>query len=323
MLPFLGFLGFVVACSLVYIIVSSLRDAQEETIRNEFFIRTMISIGISLTAGVILIFSFLLINFQTENGRIYELNEIGDIVAGFSSFLAFLWLIIAVSIQSVEIRNQHRELRETTEAAKDQALSLQRSVRAQNHLHMEKRQEQYADYLRKLRKQTVTWIIARNKAYNTVPAADELSAAPLKGLDLWLSEISDISVEGVTIKIAPKSHISEDDYLSLIDICETTADIWKILYTIIRLADEAGLQAEYEAWEKYMDLDWVPATHDLCKALKHGVECRIAAGTGPRLSMKAAQAVRLLATFHATRYEAVGGSICRYPWRRSPDVMPA
>lgn len=53
-----------------------------------------------------------------------KLNELGDLIAGFASPLALLWLITGYRLQSQELRLQRRELEANTQANKDQAEQL-------------------------------------------------------------------------------------------------------------------------------------------------------------------------------------------------------
>ena len=55
-------------------------------------------------------------------------NELGDFFAGAFAPLAFLWLVVTVLLQSIELRLQRKELREARMAASSQADSSQKQV---------------------------------------------------------------------------------------------------------------------------------------------------------------------------------------------------
>ena len=60
--------------------------------------------------------------------RLLAPNEIGDAIAGVSSSLAFIWLFIAVWLQSQELKDQRKQIAEQTEEFKitNNALAAQR-----------------------------------------------------------------------------------------------------------------------------------------------------------------------------------------------------
>lgn len=57
-----------------------------------------------------------------------KLNEWGDFIAGFTSPLAFGWLVVAVFIQRNELRAQIRELEASRQALEQQVIESRRSV---------------------------------------------------------------------------------------------------------------------------------------------------------------------------------------------------
>jgi hypothetical protein len=86
-----------------------------------------------IVLGLILTFGFLIVVASVVHPRWSEignlkLNELGDFLAGISSTLAFLWLIIAVLLQRQELQAQREELRQSREALKAQAAELKRTA---------------------------------------------------------------------------------------------------------------------------------------------------------------------------------------------------
>lgn len=57
-------------------------------------------------------------------------NEVGDALAGFSASLAFVWIIVTVFLQTVELRAQREELKLTRAEFKEMSNSLQRQANA-------------------------------------------------------------------------------------------------------------------------------------------------------------------------------------------------
>lgn len=91
-------------------------------------LREPIVLGIVLTIGFLL-FSAWLIHPRWASVLKLDLNNLGDFLAGISSTLAFLWLIIAVLLQREELQEQRREIRQSTEALRATALQAETQSR--------------------------------------------------------------------------------------------------------------------------------------------------------------------------------------------------
>lgn len=92
-----------------------------------------VAYGVAISS--IIIFGYLLIGFRQQCiGTICETNfqtfweadpnEIGDTLAGFFSALAFVWIIVTVFLQSIELREQRNEFRQQREATQDMAKAM-------------------------------------------------------------------------------------------------------------------------------------------------------------------------------------------------------
>lgn len=66
-------------------------------------------------------------DFATELAEMSP-NEIGDTLAGFFAPLAFLWLFIATTMQSEELRLQRNEIEENRDVMKEQAAEAKRQA---------------------------------------------------------------------------------------------------------------------------------------------------------------------------------------------------
>lgn len=97
-------------------------------------------------------------------------NEIGDTLAGFAGVLAFVWIIVTVSLQSLELREQRKEL----ELTRDE-LKLARQAQEKQLEVMQKQAEIFEDE-RRFRKEN---------------EAKEVFAAHLELLGSRISEYSD------------------------------------------------------------------------------------------------------------------------------------
>lgn len=74
-----------------------------------------VTIGLALSTGFVLVVSLLVGPKACEVTRL-SLNELGDFFAGISSTLAFIWIIVAVLLQRIELQAQRDELRQSREA---------------------------------------------------------------------------------------------------------------------------------------------------------------------------------------------------------------
>lgn len=92
-----------------------------------------VAYGVAISAIIIL--GYLLIGFRQQcigtvcetNFQIFwesDPNEIGDTLAGLFSALAFVWIIVTVFLQSIELREQRKEFRQQREATQDMARAM-------------------------------------------------------------------------------------------------------------------------------------------------------------------------------------------------------
>jgi hypothetical protein len=102
-----------------------------------------IGLGIALTIGFALTVAILVYPKWQEIWDL-KLNELGDFLAGISSTLAFIWIIIAVLLQRDELQEQRKELRQSREALTLQAAELKRTATAQEDSREALRQTIYA-----------------------------------------------------------------------------------------------------------------------------------------------------------------------------------
>lgn len=100
--------------------------------QKERFIRKNNPIVYGLMLSALLISAYFLLGLQqkcigtvceTNFERFFEAdpNEIGDTLAGLFAALAFVWIIVTVFLQSLELREQRKELREQREATQQMA----------------------------------------------------------------------------------------------------------------------------------------------------------------------------------------------------------
>lgn len=100
-----------------------------------------IVIGLVLTVALLGMYGFLVLSGETCTGggdcvsgwdRVAALtpNELGDAVAGVASALAFIWIIVTVIMQSLELRAQREELRLAIDQYQRMAAAQESQLRA-------------------------------------------------------------------------------------------------------------------------------------------------------------------------------------------------
>jgi hypothetical protein len=131
-----------------------------------------IVLGIFLTVGFLLFAAWMIHPRWSEINNL-KLNELGDFLAGLSSTLAFLWLIIAVLLQREELQEQRKELKLSNEALAQQATAL----RKQSDIMQSELDELKSDRSRKASVELVKRLCGE-----LVSIFDELNDAPLRGV---------------------------------------------------------------------------------------------------------------------------------------------
>ena len=137
--------------------------------------------GIGLTTAWVIGLALYLKSYGRKAFWDLDLNEVGDFFAGATAPLAFLWLLIAVLLQMIELGLQREELRQSREAleasaAEQKALVRQtqaaaeisqRSLARQQHADQEERLHKLLDAMAEsIRRVADNWGVTVNTATN-------------------------------------------------------------------------------------------------------------------------------------------------------------
>lgn len=104
--------------------------------KEERFWRRNNPVAYGVAISSIILLGYLIIGFRQQcigtvcetNFQIFwesDPNEIGDTLAGLFSALAFVWIIVTVFLQSIELREQRKEIRQQREASQDMARAME------------------------------------------------------------------------------------------------------------------------------------------------------------------------------------------------------
>lgn len=199
------------------------------------------------------------------------LNEIGDSFAGFAGFLAFLWLIVTVLLQSTELRLQRYEVSGLKTASEDQAKSLNASLQVQTLTFMRDRQKEITPSLIDKHKQIGKTMASFLDAYVEMKYADEFINSPHQGVT-WL--LGYFLADDVPAKLpynqVNRSNLKDkfdyDAYLALDAILYTIDESWTLCKPLYRDAIEHGYIEDFESWLAQLDILWY---RDYYKAMSH------------------------------------------------------
>jgi hypothetical protein len=89
--------------------------------------REPFALGLLLTLGFLIVVAWI-VHPRWDKILGLELNALGDFLAGISSTLAFVWIIVAVLLQRAELEAQREELRQSREVLSAQAAELRRTA---------------------------------------------------------------------------------------------------------------------------------------------------------------------------------------------------
>ncbi|WP_209382097.1 hypothetical protein [Pararoseomonas baculiformis] len=107
-----------------------------------------------------------------------KLNEIGDAVAGFASILAFMWIVIAVYLQTHELRQQrHAILASNQEQAQQTAEFQAWKKAAEDQLSLLRGNQLiiFSDYVKRVEEEAVRGLLSQ-VSYEIVPELNKLQS---------------------------------------------------------------------------------------------------------------------------------------------------
>lgn len=199
------------------------------------------------------------------------LNEIGDSFAGFAGFLAFLWLIVTVLLQSTELRLQRYEVSGLKAASEDQAKSLNASLQVQTLTFMRDRQKEVTPSLIEQHNHIGKTMASFLDTYVEMKYSNEFVNSPHQGIT-WLlgyfladnapAKLSKTQVNRTILK----DKFDYDAYLALDAIIYSIDDSWTLCKPLYRDAIEYGYAEDFESWLAQLGILWY---RDYYKAMSH------------------------------------------------------
>lgn len=276
---------WLVACGIVYLAMPS--EENKKFTQSEKIVRALLWLGGLLTLSVISAFIFFLKGVDISSEEL-ELNAFGDYLAGSSTFLAFMWLIITVIIQTLELRNQHFEMTRMSQSADEQADSLRKALRFQALGYLEEKEEEKKPYLSARLFIVAEVTVSFHQRHQVIVGPTDFYMKPKDGVAYAVSILCDEDLRTspvyTTAPIKLKSGFHVDDHIFLVDLISQASYVRKLVAPIKELAEEMGAASNYEAWIQEADLDWLLDWEPRIREIELEMKKLIAAGDGKGFS---------------------------------------
>lgn len=291
LLSFLFFFGTL--CGIVYLLLPS-REMLLKT-KDERVVAGLIWVGGLLSLVCVSIF-FYLINRAEVEWTSLKISEVGDTLSGFSTFLAFTWLIITVFIQSRELKNQHREMAEMSRASTDQADTLRKTLRYQALGYMEGKQSEVREYLLEHLQIISEVIVEFHKRHDVVVGPDDFFNYPKPGMEYAVSILCGVELEYSPLTsgdpFSIKDDFTSDDYIFVVDVDAQLDYIIRAIGPIIEISEELDAQAEFSAWATLIGIHWLIEYKSRIRELRDQMSKLVAEEKGTGFSQQQRQWAR-------------------------------
>lgn len=240
--------------------------------KNVLNVNLVVLIPISIIT-IIIILIYILINiFNIFN--LTELEKIANSISGFSSLLAFLWLIATVILQSTSIKIQHEEMIKASNSN-----SIQISIQAK--IYIRSRLQEIANIIFLKNKATRILCLEMAKKYGEVVYAYEAYDNPGKFIvdivfyfldqNFNVSEIDpNKGLIGVIESLDDEDIRSDFKYEALNDLDILLLNIdetWGVCKQVFNDAEELGLSKETEIWINELNITWYRDNYMILNAL--------------------------------------------------------
>lgn len=246
---------------------------------------------IVITATLITILVLALFLILSIDRKLYslKLNEIADSIAGFTSFLAFLWLIVAVILQSIELNLQRKEITGLNKSSNDQAESLKLTNKLHALNYIRQKQMDYDNSIKNrvdnVREFAYTFI----KEYSNLKYKGDFANNPrasITELIAYFFEPTD-KIYDSNFKVKPVKDFLYDTpfrkdydieaYFIVTNITIEMKYVWDMIKGIYSYAQNTNILDEYFSWEASIGIAWYkdfyPLLIDLNKRLdKYNLE---------------------------------------------------
>lgn len=285
-MKFLSFLTmWAVACATVYLAMPN--DPNQKISQSERIVRSLLWLGALLTFSVAAAFLYFIAGVKISSEKL-ELNAFGDYLAGSSTFLAFLWLIITVIIQTLELRNQHIEIGRMSQSNVEQSDSLKKALRFQALDYLEKKQGEKAEYLSERLDIVAEVTVAFHERHKVIVGPTDFFNHPKEGVQYAISILCDADLRTSPVytkeTFGVRSDFNSDDHLFLVDLLAQASYARKSVLPVKELAADMDAMSHYDAWIIEMNLDWLLDWEPRIKEIEEKMRSLIAIGEGKDFS---------------------------------------
>lgn len=285
-MKFLSFsIMWAVACATVYLAMPN--DPSQKISQSERIVRSLLWLGALLTLSVVAAFLYFIAGVKISSDEL-ELNAFGDYLAGSSTFLAFLWLIITVIIQTLELRNQHIEMGRMSQSNDEQADSLKKALRFQALDYLEKKQGEKAEYLSERLNIVAEVTVAFHERHKVIVGPTDFFNRPKDGVQYAISILCDADLRASPVNtkeiFSIRSDFDSDDHIFLVDLLAQASYARKSVLPIKELAADMNATSHHEAWILEMDLEWLLDWEPRIKEIEEKMRSLIAVGQGEGFS---------------------------------------
>lgn len=228
--------------------------------KNKDVASVIVLIVAGFITAVVLVGFFIL--FWVKGVSELKLNEIGDSLAGPAGFLAFVWLLVTVILQRIEMTSLRT-------SAETQAGALETSARVSLMTHLRDLQEVYAADLRAIDADSKSGFLAILIKLGFLRYPEDVARKPIYAA-WWLAQYfvddnkykCELNDDLVSVKAHHlKKHFSYDAYLALQDVLHTGNRVFKVLSLLREFARETGTQQSQKAFESALGVDWYESTY--------------------------------------------------------------
>lgn len=213
-----------------------------------------------------------------------QMNEIGDAVAGFASFLAFLWLIVTVLLQYSELRLQREEIADLRVASEDQANSLRMTNRVHTLTLLMSRFADAAGSIRIGVGMNAQIIVDFLKEHQGFQHASDFKSKPSMAIPYLLEYfMREEQVEAGALDRVIESGGVRDDfdyeaYLKIDALIFNMQGAWDVMKPLLVLVAEAGARDEFVAWQASLGIKWYPQHYRTLLLLRQELRRLVAEG---------------------------------------------
>lgn len=299
----MSLLSFVFVFAALTILIYYMLPSSEYRMRNqnELVVKSLIVFGVLLSLVVFSVFFLLLDNVTLVTGSL-KVSELGDAIAGFSTFLAFAWLIITVFIQSIELKNQHREMAALSQSTGDQAISLRNTLRFQALQYIDDKQADISAFITRRTEIVANLVVEFHQRHGVVVSPVDFHRAPKSGMEYAVSILCKTSLLESPLctkeVFALREDFTRDDFLFVMDVHHTISEVLDVALPIQKMSEEVSANDEFRSWTISAEFAWFYEHHQRIFQLSKAMEEAIVEGGGSGFSRQQRQWIAALSANH-------------------------